>query len=77
MNLTVFSAELRRMTDLTNQLIQKDTKMNNKIETQERNLEASLEINLEDMQPMKDDELKTVAGGGPTLDWHRDCHYQN
>ncbi len=51
--------------------------MNNKIETQESNLE----INLEDMQPLQDDELKTVTGGVVTVDEgggpNRHCHRHN
>ncbi len=54
--------------------------MNNKIETQESNLE----INLEDMQPMQDDELKTVTGGAVTATGdddggapNRNCHRHN
>lgn len=62
MILAVFSAELRRMTDLTYQLVYKDIKMNNKIETKEQNIE----ITLDEMQLIQDDELKTICGGGPT-----------
>lgn len=46
----------------------------NALETQE----VTVEINLEDMAPMQDDELKTVAGGTATYDGQvHTCHYHN